>query len=264
MKILVTWFVATCIASQAFSQTDTLRGVWYSAAQDFLEFAPNAWSMEDGTRLFTRHFTVLQRDSNRLRFLNKYYDSKDNNVIKIDYSKNFDFILKTYTKDSLVLAPVSEHSRHFFNNREEIHFFRKAHFIDPSITFEKLVFSTTDCFGDCPIIQLEVDQEGRIHYSGKVYKDSTLTGDFTGMVSEQDMATLLRLLKNCQLKTLHWRSWFCCDAPVITLIVYFNGQRKYFKSMVLPHISNDLIDFLYALNGRATLVRTREKYVFEE
>jgi hypothetical protein len=206
----------------------------------------------------------MQKDSNQLRFLNKYYDSKDNNSIKIDYTKNYDFTIKEQTKDSIVLQPVSELSRLFFNNREEIRFFRKSHFIDPSIAFEKLVFRTTDCFGECPIINFQLDNERKIIYSGYHYKDSTLTGDFSGTISEQDMATLVALLQNCQLETLHWRRWLCCDAPVITLIVYFNGQRKYFKSMVLPRISDDLIGFLYALVPRATLTPRKEMFEFEE
>lgn len=264
MKLLTTCILATFLSTLAFSQNEALEGVWYSAQQDFFEFKPKYWSMESGKDLHTMGFTVFQQDSNRLWFLNKYYDSKDYNIIKIDYTKSYEFILKAYTKDSLVLAPVSEYARHFFNDRAEIHFFRKEHFVDPSIAFEKLVFRTTDCLGECPVINFQLDKDRNIMYSGYSYKDSTLTGDFSGTISEQDMDKLLQQLKNCQLQTLRWRRWRCCDAPIVTLIIYFNGQRKYLQSMVMPRISDDLVDFLYGLVPRATLTPRKEKFEFEE
>ena len=54
------------------------------------------------------------------------------------------------------------------------------------------------------------------------------------------------------------------DAPVTTLIIYYNGQRKYLKSMFPPTIAEKLIEFLYLISERAILTRTNEKRTMEE
>jgi hypothetical protein len=54
------------------------------------------------------------------------------------------------------------------------------------------------------------------------------------------------------------------DAPVTTLIIYYNGQRKYMKSMFPPTIADKLIEFLYLVNTKVDLTRTEEKRTLEK
>jgi len=65
------------------------------------------------------------------------------------------------------------------------------------------------------------------------------------------------------LKTLKFNSQNCCDGSLITLIVYYNGQRKYIQSMFLPPVLNDLISFLWGINKRAFLVKIPDKIELE-
>jgi Domain of unknown function (DUF6438) len=264
MKPLITYILITFFVTKVHSQNEGLLGIWYSADQDFIEFTPKYWTIESGKDLWSTGFTIFQRDNNKLRFLSEYYDSRDDNKIKTDFKKSYDFLLKEYTNDFIILEPISKLSKEFFNNRKEIQFFKRNYFIDTSIKFEKLVFRTTECFGTCPTLNIQLDKEENIIYSGHVYNDTALSGNFWGTISKKDMDTLVQLLRNCQLETLHWRTHNCCDGSMITLIVYYNDKRKYFKSMFPPNISEDLISFLYKLNSKATLTRREEKFVFEE
>jgi len=264
MKFFITTTLFLNLIAQVHSQNKELLGIWYSSDQDYIEFNPKYWEIQSGKSLSSSGFTIFERNDDKLRFLSEYYDSKHRNKIKIDFEKNYDFILKEHTDDFIILLPDSKNSKEFFNNRKEIQFFRRKHFIDSSINFEKLVFRTTDCFGQCPVLNIQMDKEQNIIYSGEIYQDPVLSGDFTGKFSKEDLDTIVHLLRNCQLETLRWRPTSCCDAPMITLIIYYNDKRKYFKSMFPPKISDDLISFLYKINSKATLTRQDKSFDFEE
>ncbi|WPR73556.1 hypothetical protein [Algoriphagus sp. NG3] len=55
----------------------------------------------------------------------------------------------------------------------------------------------------------------------------------------------------------------CCDAPIKTIIVYHNGERKYYKAMFEATGMKELISYLYAINQKVDLTGVEEKFSFE-
>ena len=101
----------------------------------------------------------------------------------------------------------------------------------------------------CPRIDLEIDSNLNVYVSREFFKtksetDTKFIGDFQGNLDQNDSNKLLGLLEAVNLDTLKFPDVTCCDAPVITIIVYFNGERRYFKSMLPPAEVNELIAFL--------------------
>lgn len=139
----------------------------------------------------------------------------------------------------------------------------KSQQISKAFKFEKIIFHTTLCFGNCPTYHLQVDNDKKIKlYAEDVYKnDSTIQRDkakigyFTGTVSNILFIKLTNALKKIGLDTLEFNGETCCDNSVITIIVYYNGKRKYLKSMFPPAKAHKLISTLYEICETSKLQR---------
>jgi hypothetical protein len=138
------------------------------------------------------------------------------------------------------------------------------------IRFEKIIFQTSACLGNCPIRYLEVDSNRRVKLSIRTMNilkpsketDSAKNQYFTGTLNE----TLFKKLKNelnyVDLDNLDFGHADCCDASFISITVYYNEKHKYFGSMFPPEKAHDLISILYDICG-TKLNRTDKAFVIE-
>jgi len=204
-----------------------------------------------------------------LSFQKQYYSSATN-YEKL-YVDRYDLIVMEQTDSSLTVRPSSKLSKKFFNNRKSLRFIKQEFNKDKSITFEKIIYHTTSCFGSCPTIDLEIDSNRNVYLKGQFYKgnsmfeiDSVSSGQFIGRLNETLFTELIDIIQTCNMKTLVFPEIHGADGPVTTLIIYYNGQRKYLKSMFPPTIADKLIEFLYLVNTKVDLTRTDEKRTIEE
>jgi hypothetical protein len=121
------------------------------------------------------------------------------------------------------------------------------------IQLAKIIFHSSRCNGTCPSIDVEIDSSRKIFVYREYYKtksdlDKRFSGQFSGSLDQSKYNKLIELLQNCSLDTLQFPDITCCDTPITTIIVYYNGDRKYFKSMTPPRIANKLILFLKTIN----------------
>ncbi|HET7116958.1 MAG TPA: DUF6438 domain-containing protein [Hanamia sp.] len=133
----------------------------------------------------------------------------------------------------------------------------------------KIIFHSSRCNGMCPIIDLVIDSNRNIFVNREYYKtksdiDNRFSGQFSGSLNQNNYHKLIELLQNCNLDTLQFPDITCCDGPVTTIIIYYNGQRKYFKSMTPPRIALDLISFLKTIGNDKKLKKTTETRAIEE
>lgn len=124
-------------------------------------------------------------------------------------------------------------------------------------------------FGTCPSIDLEIDSSKRLFVNREYYKtkgkiEKRFSGQFSGFLGQPQYSKLIELLQDCYLDTLEFPNVTCCDRPVITIIVYYNGQRKYLKSMTPPERAKELISFLKEIGNDKSLIKTNEKRTIEE
>lgn len=140
-------------------------------------------------------------------------------------------------------------------------------------SFEKIIFHTTGCFGTCPTYHLQLDSNKKIKlFAERVYKndkdfsfdlDTAKTGYFNGVASDSTFTLLDNELKSIGLDTLEFDGASCCDGSLITIIVYYDGKRKYLKSMFPPDKASKLIGILYDICEKSTLTRTTQKFEIE-
>lgn len=206
---------------------------------------------------------------NTLSFQKKYYSSATN-YEKL-YVDRYDLVITKQTDTSLTVRPTSLLSKKFFNKRTNITFIKQKFNKDKSIVFEKIIYHTTSCFGSCPTIDLEIRNDKSVYLKGQFYKDypmfetdSIKSGLFKGKLNDTLYAELIDILQTCNLRKMSFPESNGADAPVTTLIIYYNGQRKYLKSIFPPTIADKIIEFLYFISERANLTRTNERRTIEE
>lgn len=114
--------------------------------------------------------------------------------------------------------------------------------------FEKIVYHTSACFGRCPVVHLEVtnDKKTRLHGEAVYAKNSgavdlSRTGYFTGTVTDTSYNKMIAALRKIGLDTVKFGGPDCCDGATKTIIVYYNGKRKYLKAMFPPDHAFPLI-----------------------
>ncbi|MDB5228068.1 MAG: hypothetical protein JWN78_2261 [Bacteroidota bacterium] len=133
-----------------------------------------------------------------------------------------------------------------------------------------IIFHTSACFGYCPVYHLQVnnDKTARL-FAEVVYKnasteiDSSETGYFVGSVSDTLFNKLKIELAKIDLDNLNFDGQDCCDAPIITIIVYYDGKRKFLRSMFPPAIADNLISVLNQICVEGNFTRTSETFHLE-
>lgn len=264
ISIFISW-------TSSYGQLDKLKGTWVSPAQELIivcdtvknsnkNYLSNALLKDDNFEL------LIYGDT--LSFQNRYTSSNDN--YKKIYVDRYDLKIIRLTNKIIELKPVSEFSKKFFQNKDELIFTKQQYATDTSINFEKIIFHTTSCYGNCPIYHLQIDRSqsvllhAAVDYTSIFRRDSTAEGYFKGKLSNLSFDKLLSALATCNLQTLKMNEVLCCDGVVYTIIVYYNGQRKYYKTMTPPQIVNELIKTLNAICREKNLLRINDKFKLED
>ena len=144
---------------------------------------------------------------------------------------------------------------------------------DKTLEFEKICFHTSSCDGTCPVYHLEVTKDRKMRlFAEKVYKttaasfsdfDSTKMGFFVGTVTDSNFNKLTRELQNIDIDNFTFEKADCCDGSITTIIIYYNGKRKYISSMFLPPKSGKLISLLNDICEKSKLTRVSEVFDIE-
>jgi hypothetical protein len=127
----------------------------------------------------------------------------------------------------------------------------------------KIVYHLSRCNGTCPSIDLEIDSNKAVYVNREFYKtksdiDSTTSGRFKGTLSQEQDIQLMEVLKKSNLDSLEFAPVGITDVSETTIIVYYNGKRKYLKSARPPAAANDLITLLKSIGGDKGLQRTND------
>lgn len=260
------------IWTTSYGQFDKFKGTWISSTGDFMVLNDTLNKFDNSNMLCTADidegmaFYII---GDTLSFQKQYYSSATN-YEKL-YVDRYDLVITKRTDTSLTVRPTSLLSKKFFNKRASITFIKQEFYKDNSIVFEKIIYHTTSCFGSCPTIDLEIRNDKSVYLKGEFYKenptyeiDSIKSGQFIGKLNDTLFTELIDILQTSNLRKMSFPERNGADAPVTTLIIYYNGQRKYLKSMFPPTIAEKLIEFLYLISERANLTRTNEKRTIEE
>lgn len=251
----------------AFNQIDAqenekLYGTWISKNNDVLTIKGEHYNFNVMSTISRESQLKIKIQKDTLRFYSVYTSSREN--FKVEHLEKYDFKIENIDKAFLILRPLDSLSQNFFNTKESIKFVKQEYNIDKSINFEKVIFHSTRCYGTCPIIALEIDKDRNIYLDIKHYSDSSKNGQFEGKLTQKEYNSLLKILETSNIKSWEFPEIMGADAPIRTIILYYNGIRKYFKSMFPPTVSYELIGFLRNITDSPQLIKTNIKRKLEE
>jgi len=83
------------------------------------------------------------------------------------------------------------------------------------------------------------------------------------VINHTTFAILDKELRTIGLDRLEFDGTSCCDGSLITIIVYYEGKRKFLQSMFLQDKANKLIAILYDICEKSTLIRTTQIFDIE-
>jgi hypothetical protein len=139
--------------------------------------------------------------------------------------------------------------------------------------FEKIIYHTSSCFGTCPVYHLEIKNNKEVRvFAETVYKhpekmvyeeDFEKEGYFVGKASNLAFKKLDSIVQHIGLDTLKFGDVTCCDGIIYTIIVYYNGERKVFKSMFPPEEARDLIATLNDICKNSSVKHSSKDFVLE-
>jgi hypothetical protein len=127
----------------------------------------------------------------------------------------------------------------------------------------KVVYHLSRCNGTCPSMDLEIDSNKNVYVNREFYKtkglvDSANSGTFKGKLTPAQADQLTAVLKKSNIDSLEFAPVGITDVSETTIIVYYNGKRKYLKSARPPQAANDIITFLKSVGNDKGLERTTE------
>ncbi len=252
----------------SFGQSGDIKGTWITPEQDLILIEDTAENSNDVVnQLLENRIVNLSIYGDTLSFQKRYYESMDKDAKLI--VDRYDLIILSNNDTDLIVQPVSELSKTFFQNRKSLKFTRQEYSIDKTIHFEKIIYHASECSGYCPVIDLEIDSSQNIYINYVAenyfnYSDTFKSGKYIGRLNDTLYNELILLIKTCNLKTLRFDKIISTGGSYMSFIFYFNGERKYLGSMLPPSIMNRLITYLNNINKRAELSITKEKRTLEE
>lgn len=136
--------------------------------------------------------------------------------------------------------------------------------------FEKIMFHTSACFGTCPSYHMEVRNDRTVLLKGDSLRfkrmpniDNSRAGNFTGTVNETLYNKMVKDLREIGLDTVKFGGPDCCDGAMKTIIVYYNGKRKYLRAMFPPSHANELIGTMHKIYAEGDFKPTTQEIKVE-
>ncbi|WP_207512917.1 DUF6438 domain-containing protein [Longitalea luteola] len=131
------------------------------------------------------------------------------------------------------------------------------------LTFSKLIYHLSKCNGTCPSMDLQIDNNKNVYVNREFYRtkstiDSVNSGRFKGTLSQGQYNKLIEVLKKSKLDSLEFTPVGITDVSETTLIVYYNGKRKYLHSARPAPAAEELINFIKSVGNDRSLERTTE------
>jgi hypothetical protein len=245
-----------------FAQPETLKGTWISPEQDLIEVLDTGRVSANylSNKSLNESFFHLYIYHDTLSFQEIYTTSAT--AFKIEYTDRYDLKIVRCNDSLLVVRPVSDLSKKYFQGRSVLTLKKKEYLVDKTLSFKKLVYHATQAWNG-PSVDMEIDSNKTLymHYvnNSEGYDHGLASGNYSAVLDDASYKELIYNLQTCNLRKMKFRDIEGADSPVITLIVYFNGKRKYLKSMFPPRIASDLLTFIgYRLQKVTKLIPSDE------
>jgi len=153
----------------------------------------------------------------------------------LDRSDRYDFKILRNSDSILILKPISEFSKTFFNNAETLKFVKQDFNVDSTLKFKKIIFSVK------AFKTIEIDKNQNIKVNGRLITEKLDNKTYNNLI-------------NC-IKTSNIRSWNFMEKtgsshlPEINMTIFYNNKKLTYKSLEPALITKNLVQILFAINA---------------
>ena len=273
MKSLL-FILALCLTIGISAQSkDSLlltKTEWVNKNLDYLRFFKDSvvYNLNN-----TKEELLFDIKNRKLSFKMKY--SVGGSDLK---TEEFNFKIKQLYKNKLIIVPIDKIEEIKIKNYSRLNtspFLKEKQFIFynrgiliSKINFKKITFHASTCFGRCPSLSVEINNDGSVYYQGRSYSKE-FTGNFTGNLSAKELYKLRKMLNRSQLRVLD-QKWKQKSKPNDT--PRYNYIVELMDGKIIEINTNDqhpILDklstyFINTIPEIANLTKTRKKHKFEE
>lgn len=172
------------------------------------------------------YFDLTKKDNDG-RSKRKFLGSYTKYRIKNDSLETFDLKDKKWvnikifklTKDSLILE---------YNDKSKEKFLKQNYKIDPQNSFDKVIVSTSGCYGTCPIDDIMISKSGEIEYYGKMYVN--LKGFCKSKISQKSFLNIENNYKKANFINLK-DNYIASRTDAMTITTTFIKDGKILKTI---------------------------------
>ncbi len=240
------------ISSLAYSQT--IYKIWVGENLEYLELTKRKANFDYGYHL--NDYGISYKDS-LLRIIDYFWQAGKFGRQHEDY---FFKVLKL-TNDTLIVSPLNERAKNVINNKEKFVFVDKTKLYKTELKFQRISFSGTGCFGNCPTLKIEIDSTGIVNFLGE-YNTGSLKGFYKGQLTPNQLAYLIELLKMSELDRFPRYLGDAIDAPNYNFKFYYNGKTRTSEGYFIPYFNHSLLNYLLNIYNDINFEKSEEIYEF--
>ena len=271
-KLLIIFFLGSIFNVNAQYKSDSLlltKTEWVTKNLDYLRFFKDSvvYNLDE-----TKHQLIFDVKNKKLSFKVKHIVGGTNFK-----TEEFNFKIKQLQKNKLVLSPIEKQEdikkKNYsrlnpspFLKEEQLIFYNRGELIS-RVNFNKITFHASTCFGTCPSMSVEVNNDGTVYYQGRIYTGE-FTGNYIGKLSAKDFYSLRKIVNRSQLKALDqkWKQKSRPnDTPRYNYIVELKDGNIIEMNTNDQHpILDKLSEYFLNIPEIADLVKIKKKHEFAE
>lgn len=247
MKLILS-SICLLLFSSAFSQHPIIDKLWVGDVENYMKI--------DSLGMRVQYNYKYKGKYNLATNSFKYTLSGDtlHLVEELNNSEKHDFLIITFPNEDLKLIPITRYLWTLANPSymlTEFNFRSQEHIYTDTIKLEKIVFSSTNCYGACPALSLEIDNNKQMKFIGSFY--AIKTGPHTATLSEEQYTELLKILAISNLDKLEKAGRLNIDLPTYGVEVHYNHKIRYLQTSFIPLIADKLVRYLRDLPTKVEL-----------
>jgi hypothetical protein len=274
MKYLLIFVLAPIFSAKA--QLNKLHGTWISTKSQSIHIESQnttrgGYSILSNLKSDLLCKAMVTKDTLKFRY---EYSTLSKSGKVIHHADFYNFLIKSVTDSFLLLIPQSVLAKSYFSNTSSLHLIRQNYSTDTSLNFERIIFNTTLCLGTCPAYHLEVDKNKNVKFysqsiimfdsSGIEKPDTAKQGYYSGTLDDSTFKSLNHAIQTSNLRHFQLQPGLEYDGSTITIILYFENQRKHLQSMSPPEVLTNLITILYQICESNKFQKIPETFQIEE
>ncbi|QNA45686.1 DUF6438 domain-containing protein [Lacibacter sediminis] len=246
--ILVSLFSMISIIS--IGQSKAFNRLWVGEFDNYVKIDTNAvwvnfsYSYEGKKYYHTRGYNYkMSNDTLRI-----FEGGVSNNA-------TYEYLIREWSDEKLILKVLNQNFRLLASEDSigrTLYFTSQSRIFTDTIRLEKLLFSTTNCYGSCPAMTFQIDNTGLLKFKGEV--GAVKQGYYQAKLSKEVLNELLLTLGISDLDKIVDHGQFNIDASTHTIEIHYNNKVMYIKTAFEPLVLEKLLSYLLALPARVDLI----------